>query len=403
MTLWSSLGTAIHSLHAHRVRSLLTCFGIVVGIGTVIAVVSAGRAASRELDDFLEDLGKNVILVRPGTMDQDVFAAYGIPLTMDDVEAIRQRAATDLVGVAPSQALPAQVTTRTERWTTLLTGTTPELQTIRRWVLTQGRFFNQAEVKQEAAVAVLGARVAQELFKSNQAIGQFVRINNTQFRVIGVLQTKGKIPTGFDQDDQVFLPITTLQERLAQSKDLTLIAAAARATDRIEPAMADIREAMREKRRLKPGAPDPFDVSSVQEMSGVAVTVTSTMQVLVGVLAGISLFIGGLGIMNVMLASVAERTREIGVRISLGATTGQVLMQFVLEGAVLALVGGILGVTVGGLTAAMLSHLAGWPFDLSPVVVTLALVVAGVDGIVLSYYPARRAALLDPVAALQHD
>jgi putative ABC transport system permease protein len=251
---------------------------------------------------------------------------------------------------------------------------------------------------------MLGATVRQKLFPNKpDPVGESVRVGMVELRVIGILEEKGRSPTGADQDDQIFLPITTLQRKLTGDDRLALILTAARSENLIETAKEEISRVLRERHHLRPGAADDFDVSSVREMAELAVFLTSTMQGLIAVIASISLVVGGIGIMNIMLVSVTERTREIGIRMAIGATPSDVLIQFLIEAVVLALVGGIIGITLGIGGAVGLAELANWPVVVDPMIVGLAFLVAAAVGIFFGYYPALKASRLDPIEALRYE
>jgi putative ABC transport system permease protein len=255
-----------------------------------------------------------------------------------------------------------------------------------------------------ALVCLLGQTVRRKLFPgSAHPLGEWIRVDRLQLRVVGVLGEKGRSPTGADQDNQVFVPITTLQRRLVGEERIGLILAAARSEGVIARAKAEIMRVMRQRHRIKPGAPDDFDVSTVQEMAQVAEVLATTLTVLVGIIASISLVVGGIGIMNIMLVSVTERTREIGIRMAVGATSAHVLGQFLIEAIVLALVGGLLGITLGISAASGLAYMAGWPIVVSPFIVGLAFMVSAGVGIFFGYYPALKASRLDPIEALRYE
>jgi len=404
MGLLAAIRVAIDALLVNKGRSVLTSLGIVIGISAVIAMVSAGGGAREKLDERLENVGKNLILIRAGARTQQGTIADFVPLTRADAAVLRQRLGHEVLGVSESQLTQRLASTSTANWPTVLVGTTPDLQAIRRWTIVSGRFITDEDVKKQAGVCLIGQTVRQKLFANDpNPVGQLVRVDRLLLRVAGVLGAKGRSPTGTDQDDQVFVPITTLQHKLVGEEKIALIVVAARSTSDLQRVKEEITRVMRERHRLAPDAAQDFDVSSVQEMAELAVTFTRIMQILIGVIASISLVVGGIGIMNIMLVSVTERTREIGIRMALGATGVDVLIQFLIEAVILSLLGGLLGITLGIAAAMGLAHLAGWPVIIEPGIVLLAFVVSGGVGIFFGYYPALQASWLDPIEALRYE
>jgi putative ABC transport system permease protein len=404
MSFFSAIRVALAALLVNKGRSALTSLGIVIGISAVIAMVSAGDGARQKLDERLESVGKNLILVRAGARTQQGIVADFAPLTRDDAAALRKQLGPLVQGVSESQMTKNQVTSRYGSWTTAVVGTTPDIQPIRKWRVEHGRFFSDEDVKKQATVCLIGQTVRRKLFGDDPApLGQIIRLDRLPLRVIGILEEKGRSPTGTDQDDQLFLPVTTLQERLTGDRRIGLILAGAASEDVIEKVRQKIIEIMRERHHLKKGANDDFDVSTVQEMAELAVILTKTMQILIAVIASISLVVGGIGIMNIMLVSVTERTREIGIRMAVGATGADVLIQFLIEAVVLALLGGLLGISLGIAGAFGLARLAKWPLIVQPAVVLLAFAVSAGVGVFFGYYPALKASRLDPIEALRYE
>jgi putative ABC transport system permease protein len=403
MSFLSAIGVALTALLVHKGRSALTSLGIVIGIGAVIAMVSAAGGARQKLDERLDAVGKNLILVRPGMRTQAGVVADMKPLTNDDAAALRKQLNGLVRGVAEVQVSLRVVTTRTRNWPTMIVGTSPDMRRVRDWTMQFGRYLSDEDLKKQAAVCLLGQTVRDKLFPDQpNPVGQLVRIDNLQLRVIGVLDAKGRTPIGGDQDDQLFIPLSTMQRRLAGEERLSMILTSVADPERIDQAKNETARVLRQQHRVKPGSED-FDVSSVQEMAELAVIMTRTMQVLIGVIASISLVVGGIGIMNIMLVSVTERTREIGIRMAVGATPADVLVQFLIEAVVLALVGGLLGISLGIGGAAALAVLADWPIYIDPHMVVLAFVVSGGVGIFFGYYPALKASRLDPIDALRYE
>jgi putative ABC transport system permease protein len=402
MTFTSALRVALAALLAHKGRAILTSLGIVIGISAVIAMVAAGEGARRELDERLDSVGKNLILIRSGSHLEAGAMVDLRPLTRDDAEAIRKQVGPLLIGVTPVQITQRGISSRYGHTSTDVVGASPELQRTRNWEVAAGRYFNDEEMNQQASVCVLGKTTARNLFPDKpNPVGETIHIDRFTFRIVGVTGAKGHSPTGADQDDQVFMPLTTFQHKLAEEHIVLILAAAHPET--VEKARDAIVRLMRERHRIKPGQSEDFEVSSVKEMAAVGESLAETLQSLVAIIASISLLVGGIGIMNIMLVSVTERTREIGIRMSLGATPGNILTQFLLEAVVLALMGGLLGITLGILGAAVVTYLFEWPLIVSPVNVLLTVLVAAGVGVFFGYYPAWKASRLDPIVALRME
>jgi putative ABC transport system permease protein len=404
MSLFSAIRVALAALLVNKGRSTLTSLGIVIGILAVIAMVSACEGARSKLDERLDSVGKNLILIRPGARTQQGTIADFVPLTPDDAAAIRKQVGPLLIGVAESQMTKRLVSTPDGNWDTVIVGSTPDLQRIRNWHMQYGKFYSEEHLRSRARVCLIGQTVRRKLFPHTpNPVGHSIRVGQTQLQVIGVLGEKGRSPTGADQDDQVFVPITTLQRELVGEEVIALIVAAARSENDLERAKEEITRVLRQQHHIKPGANDDFDVSTVAEMAELAVILTATMEILVIIIALISVIVGGIGIMNIMLVSVTERTREIGIRMAVGATSADVLIQFLLEAVALSLVGGVIGITLGILVAMGLAHLAQWPLVIPPLYVVVAFLVAAGVGIFFGFYPALKASRLDPIEALRYE
>jgi len=403
MTFLSALRVALAALLVHKGRSTLTSLGIVIGTGAVIAMVSAAGGARQMLDDRLENVGKSLILIRPGARTQHGALTDVKPLTNDEANTLRLRLRGQVQGVAEVQASMRVASSRLHNCKTMVVGTSAGMRKVRSWAVEFGRFFGDDDLKKQAAVCVLGQTVRDRLFPGNlNPVGQIVRIDQLPLKVIGILGEKGRSPIGGDQDDQIFMPLNTFQWKLAGEESLSAILVSANTMEMLDPVKDEVIRLLREKRRIKNGQ-DDFDVSSVQEMSELARIVTRTLEVLIAIIASVSLLVGGIGIMNIMLVSVTERTREIGIRMSIGATPGDVLLQFLIEAIALSLLGGLLGIALGAGAAAAMAWAFKWPIFIDLKIVVLAFLVSGGVGVFFGYYPALKASRLDPIEALRYE
>jgi len=400
---FSALRVAFAAILVNKGRSVLTSLGIVIGTGAVIAMVSAAGGARQKLDERLDNVGKNLILVRAGSRTQHGALADVKPLTNEEAAILRKQLKHLLQGVAEIQPTVRLASTRTHNCITMITGTSPDMRKVRAWQVDEGRFITEEDLKKQAAICVLGRTVRDKLFPGEASpIGQTVRVEHLALKVVGVLEPKGRSPIGGDQDDQIFVPLNTLQRKLAGEENLSQILTSVDSMDKLDKAKDEIIRILRDKRRVKAGQED-FDVSTVQEMAELAVIMTKTMQILIGVIAGISLIVGGIGIMNIMLVSVTERTREIGIRMAIGATPADVLTQFLIEAIMLSLVGGLLGITIGATSAVGLAWFAAWPVYVDYNMVALSFAISAGVGVFFGYYPALKASRLDPIEALRYE
>jgi putative ABC transport system permease protein len=403
MKLLSALGVSLQALQIHKGRSILTSLGIVIGIGAVIGMVAAGDGARQKLDHQLDSVGKNMLVIRSGAHTVQGSIADFVPFRNDDAAVMRKRLGDRVVGVADLQLTQRVVSTKTRNWMTVVVGCTPDMLPVRQWQVKSGRFLTDADVKKQAQVCVLGQTVKEKLFPDEaDPVGKIVRIEHLQLKVIGVLEPKGRSPIGADQDDQLFLPLSTLQHRVVGEESVTVILTVPRDENLTERVKDDTIRILRENHHVKTGRED-FDVSSVSEMAAIAVVLTTTMRVLIAVIASISLLVGGIGIMNIMLVSVTERTKEIGLRMAVGARPGDILVQFLIEAIVLSLLSGVVGTGLGIAVAAVLARVVSWPLLIEPWVVLLAFMVCAAVGVFFGYYPAWKASRLDPIEALRYE
>jgi putative ABC transport system permease protein len=404
MTFSSALRLALATLLLNKGRSALTGLGIVIGVSAMVALVAAGDGARSKLDDRLDSAGKNLLIIRPGGRTSSGLVADYQPLTEGDAAALRREVGSLLVGVVPWQTTPALASSRAGSAPTVIVGSTPDFQRVCNWQVAHGRLFDAEEARRAAPVCLVGQTALRHLFPGRpDPVGETLVVGALRLRVVGVLGPKGTTPLGVDQDDQVFVPLATLQRKLVGKENVEMLLAAARSLDAIDEARQGITRVLRRRHHIKADAAPDFDVSSVQELSAFAVTMTATLQVLVGAIASISLVVGGVGIMNIMLVAVTERTREIGIRMAVGATPADVLAQFLIEAVVLALFGGAIGVALGIAAAAGVARAADWPTIISPSVVLLAFAVTAAVGVFFGYYPAWKASRLDPIDALRYE
>jgi putative ABC transport system permease protein len=407
-----ALRIALRALVRNRVRSALTMLGVIIGVGAVIAMVAIGQGATRSVQQQISSMGQNQIIVLPGATSSGAvtFGAGTVQtLTPDDAAAI-QRECPTATAVAVVVRTRAQITYRDVNWApAVVQGCSPAYFVVRNWSIAEGQFFGDAQVRTAAQVCVLGQTVAQELFGDASPVGQRVRIKGMPFRVLGLLERKGANTFGSDQDDVVFMPYTTVKKKIQGSAfptvDQILVGTAASADlPRLEQ---EVRATLRASHRLlRPGGPplpDDFSIRNLTEMLGAMTATTSVMTSLLAAIASVSLLVGGIGIMNIMLVSVTERTREIGLRMAVGARARDVLSQFLVESVVLAGIGGLLGIATGIGTALTVAHYARWPALVSPAAIAIAVGFSGAVGVVFGFYPAWRASRLDPIEALRYE
>ncbi len=395
---WQSIGK-------NTMRTLLTMLGIIIGVGAVIVMVAVGLGAKERINKQIQNLGTNMIVLTAGSSRQGGVSQGAQSfnrLKIDDVEALR-REATLLTSISPVIVAPGHIQGGIGNWRTAVNGVSLDYQTIRDWAVTTGSFFDATDLRVARKVAVIGATVAKNLFPDSDPVGQEVQIRNVPFKIIGVLAAKGQTAGGSDQDDIVLAPYTTVQSRLAGRQFIPQILAATSSPADIAPAMEEIRTIMREQHRLASYEDDDFTVRNQADLAEAAASTTEVMTMLLAAIASISLLVGGIGIMNIMLVSVTERTREIGIRLAIGAHGSDVMTQFLVESTVMSLLGGAIGTAVGFAGASLLGHFTGWNTVVSLPTVFLALAFSAGVGIFFGFYPARKAASLNPIDALRYE
>jgi putative ABC transport system permease protein len=404
MMFLNAIVLALREIRRNVLRSSLTILGIVIGVAAVITMVTIGEGATAQVQADIQKLGTNLLQVFRG---QGFGGGGGArssapPFTLEDVRAI-EREINGVRAVAPSSNTGAQVIYGNSNWSTQVTGTSDKFIEVRDWPLKSGRNFSESELRSGASVCLLGETVKQELFGDQDPIGSSIRLQKVSCQVIGVLSPKGQSGFGQNQDDLVVMPLRTLQRRLAGNADVNAILVSARDGVSTEKVSADIENLLRERRKLRPGADNDFNVRDLKEITSAFTSSTRVMTALLGAVAAVSLIVGGVGIMNIMLVSVTERTREIGTRLAVGAMARDVLLQFLVEAVTLAAFGGLIGIALGLGAAALATSAFRVPFVLNPGIVVLSFAFSAAVGIVFGYFPARRAAQLDPIEALRHE
>jgi putative ABC transport system permease protein len=404
----STLKISFRALKVNKMRSALTMLGIIIGVGAVIAMLAIGTGASKRIAEQISSMGSNLLIVLPGaTTAGGVRMGSGTQptLTMGDADAIlRENPA--VANVAPVLSGVAQVIYGHQNWSTGVVGTTPDMLDVRDWPIASGRPFTTQDVKSATKVCLLGQTVVDNLFGDMDPVGQFIRIKNVPFTVIGVLAPKGQSPRGDDQDDTIYIPVTTAQKKLFGTSFpgmVRIIMVKAKSTQDLGPAEKQINELLRQRHHISQKQENDFTVRNLTEIMQAAEQSTKVMTLLLGAIASVSLLVGGIGIMNIMLVSVTERTREIGIRMAIGAKTWDIRLQFIIEALTLSLIGGVAGIIAGISGSKIISMLAGWATIISPLSILLAFGFSGLVGIFFGFYPAYKASLLDPIEALRYE
>ena len=404
---WKKLfRAAFDSLLKNRMRSILTMLGVIIGVGAVAILVSLGQSAQAIIEEQITALGSNLIIVTPAKAESrgvSAGARAANTLTLEDADALVSQG-TELSGVSGMVGAGGQVIGGIGNWATKVQGVSPSYLTVRSWELSEGSFFGEREIQGRAKVAVLGQTVADELFPGQSPLGAKIRVRNVPFRVIGVLKSKGSSGIGADdQDDVVLAPLTTVLYRLSGGRNIGLIFASAADATRMDEAEAEVRGIIRAQHRLRSQQADDFEVQNQAEIIEFAGDALGALTALLGAIAGVSLVVGGIGIMNIMLVSVTERTREIGIRLAVGARGSDVLSQFLVEAVVPCVIGGILGTALAFGVAAGVSRATEYTVTVGWSVVLLAVGFSAAIGIFFGFYPARKAAQLDPIDALRYE
>ncbi len=400
--LWNALTLALREIRRNIMRSSLTVLGIVIGVAAVIIMVTIGGGATVQVTAEIESLGSNLLMITPGQRlglgQRSTAAAFDV----DDAEAIRQQIRS-VRAVAPQSSSPATAIYGNANWSTSVTGITDAFLTVRDWSVVRGRVFLKTEHRAGKALCIIGATVHRELFGRFSPIGERIRLGKLSCEVVGLLRPKGQSTMGTDQDNLVLMPLRTYQRRISGSTDIAMIQVSVRDGASTDKAKRDIEYLLRERRRISAGEDDDFSVLDMKEIAEMLSGTTRVLTMLLGAVAAVSLLVGGIGIMNIMLVSVTERTREIGIRLAIGALEREVLMQFLVEAGVLSSFGGLFGIVLALVMSFLLADLMQVPFVLDLSIVAIAFVFSAAVGVVFGYFPARRAARLDPIEALRHE
>lgn len=396
---------ALGALTANKLRSLLTMLGIIIGVAAVIVMTALGEGAQAQIQQQIASLGTNIIIIVPGAVRQgsvSMGGGTGTRLVLDDVTKIERNAGL-IEGISPIVRLSVQAVGGAGNWNTQVNGVSVAYFSIRDWLVASGDVFTDADVRSQAKVCILGQTIAKNLFPNDDPVGQQIRLRNVPFKIIGLLSEKGQGASGTDQDDVILAPYTTVQNRMSGFRPIQQILCKAVNENQMNEATEEIRSLVRESHKLQDGDDDDFTIRSQTDIAATAQETTRVLTLLLASVAGVSLVVGGIGIMNIMLVSVTERTREVGIRRAIGATRFVILGQFLVEAMVLSLLGGVLGITVGFLASLIIENVSAWCMVITPGIVFLSFGFSAGVGIFFGFYPARKASLLNTIDALRYE
>jgi len=400
--LWNTVLLALREIRRNVMRSFLTILGIVIGVGAVITMVTIGGGATLQVKQQISSMGSNMLMVSPGKRLGPGQSSGNVPFKEADAEAI-SREVGSVAAVAPVSSQSSQAIFGNQNWTTQVTGSNNQYFYVTNRTVATGRQFSESELRAGAAVCIIGETVRKKLFGGQDALGEKIRLQKLSCEVIGLLEGKGQSSMGMDQDDVVVIPLRTLQRRVTGKQDIGMIQVSVQQGASTDKALKDIAKLMRERRHLAPSDDDNFNVMDMKEISKMLTGTTELLTALLSAVAAVSLLVGGIGIMNIMLVSVTERTREIGVRLAIGAMEREVLMQFLVEAVVLSSLGGIIGIMLALAASIWLAGLLRVPFVFNGPIVFVAFLFSAAVGMIFGYFPALKAARLDPIEALRHE
>lgn len=400
--LFSALKLALRAITGNAMRSFLTMLGIIIGVAAVITMVTLGAGATKQVTSGIESLGSNLVMVVPGGGMRMGGMAISKPFEIADANAIRDQIA-NVRAVSPASSTRVVAVQGNENWSTTVTGIVDDYFTVYDWTFEEGRRLSEGEIRSGASVCVIGSTVRSELFGSLAAVDKRIRLGGVSCQIVGVLAAKGQSSFGTDQDDVVLVPLRMFQRRIAGNSDVSMISVSVRDGASTEKAQREITYLLRERRRISKGESDDFSVRDMKEISEMLTSTTQVMTMLLGAVAAVSLLVGGIGIMNIMLVSVTERTREIGIRLAIGARKGDVLLQFLVEAVVLSSLGGLIGVLLALSASYGLAGVMGVPFTPDISIIALSFLFSAFAGVIFGYFPARRAANLNPIEALRYE
>jgi putative ABC transport system permease protein len=405
MQSWQTFFIALNALRRNKLRSGLTALGIIIGVAAVVAMVAVGNGAQASITKQISSLGENLLTVFAGSKrTSGVSSGLGSAstITLADANAIAREVA-DVVAISPEISSSAQVIANGRNWSTSVVGESPEYLQIRNWKLTSGSMFTEREIRSAAKVAIIGSKTAMELFGPLNPVGQSVRVKNIPFVIIGLLESKGAGMGGQNQDDRLIIPYTTAMKRITGERYLRSVNVQIRSSERMEIAQAQITSLLRQRHRLTTGESDDFNIFNQKDIADTVSSVTGIVKLLLGAISGLSLVVGGIGIMNIMLVSVTERTREIGTRIAVGAQPSAIQLQFLIEAITLSLLGGLIGVILGVALSYGISLSSSFQAIVTLDSIIIAFGVSFIIGVFFGFYPARKASALDPIEALRYE